>query len=150
MKPHKKEAVLELLIQTDPSGIVELEGELGRVKMIPFSGTVGGPVFQGVIEPSGVDTQITNACDVRHMSARYMLTGKDFTGMCCHIYVENNGWFTDGASPRPWTSVPSFITDSSALAPILHRNCFVGEGLREEDGLRIRFFEVETELHEGD
>ena len=75
-----KEAILDLLIQTDPAGTVELEGEIGKVRMIPFSGTVSGPLFQGIIEPSGVDTQVTNAADVRHMSARYMLTGKDHTG----------------------------------------------------------------------
>ena len=62
--------VLDLLVQTNPRGIVELESEAGTVRMIPFTGTVSGPLFQGVIEPCGVDTQITNAADVRHMSAR--------------------------------------------------------------------------------
>ena len=143
MKAHKRDAVLEILVHTDPAGIVELAGELGTVKMIPFSGTVSGPYFQGAIEPCGVDTQITNACEVRHMSARYMLSGTDHTGCACHIYVENNGWFTDGAHPRPWTSVPTFLTDSSALAPLLHKSSFVGEGQREEDGLHIRFYEIE-------
>lgn len=137
-----KEAILDLLIQTDPAGTVELEGEIGKVRMIPFSGTVSGPLFQGIIEPSGVDTQVTNAADVRHMSARYMLTGKDHTGSPCHIYVQNEAWFTDGAKPRPWHSVPTFITDSVALAPILHRGTFVGEGFRDDEGLHIRFYTV--------
>ena len=94
--------VLDLLVQTDPEGIVALESEVGVVRMIPFSGTVSGPLFEGIIEPCGVDTQITNAADVRHMSARYMLTGTDHTGAPCHIYVQNEAWFTDGARPRPW------------------------------------------------
>lgn len=78
------------------------------------------------------------------MSARYMLTGTDRTGQPCHIYVDNNAWFTNGEKPRPWHSKPLFITDSKALAPILHRNQFIGQGMREEDGfLHIRVFEVE-------
>lgn len=140
---HKSNPVLEVLVETDPAGTVTLTGELGTVRMIPFKGTVAGPVFQGIVEPCGVDTQITNQNDVRHMSARYMLTGKDLEGRDCHIYVENNGWFTDGARPKPFRTVPTFITDSPALAPLLHRNQFIGEGLRNDRGLCIRFYELE-------
>ena len=139
---HKAEPILEICVQTDPAGTVILTGEIGTVKMIPFKGTVEGPLFTGIVEPCGVDTQITNQNEVRHMSARYMLTGKDNTGADCHIYIENNGWFTDGARPTPFKTVPTFITDSKALAPYLHRNQFVGEGLREEKGLFIRFYEL--------
>ncbi|MFG6352466.1 MAG: DUF3237 domain-containing protein [Oscillospiraceae bacterium] len=139
---HKSNPVLEILVETDPAGTVTLTGELGIVRMIPFKGTVTGPIFQGIVEPCGVDTQITNQNEVRHMSARYMLTGKDLEGRDCHIYVENNGWFTDGARPKPFRTVPTFITDSPALAPILHRRQFVGEGLRDESGLWIRFYKL--------
>lgn len=139
---RKANPILEILVETDPSGSVELEGEIGRVKMIPFKGRVTGPIFTGVVEPCGVDTQITNQNEVRHMSARYMLTGKDKAGEDCHIYIENNGWFTDGARPKPFKTVPTFITDSKVLAPFLHRNQFIGEGMRDESGLWIRFYEL--------
>lgn len=142
MEVNGKETILELLIQTDPARTVELEGEAGKVRMIPFSGTAIGPLFQGIIEPCGVDTQITNPADVRHMSARYMLSGTDHTGASCRIYVQNEAWFTDGARPRPWHSVPTFLTDSKALAPILHRSGFIGEGIRDDEGLHIRFYKV--------
>lgn len=134
--------ILELLIQTDPEKTAELEGEGCRVRMIPFSGRATGPLFQGLIAPGAVDTQITNAAEVRHMSARYMLIGHDCTGATCRVFVQNEGWFTDGARPRPWHSVPTFLTDSPILAPVLHRNCFVGEGLRDAEGLHIRFYET--------
>lgn len=140
---RKADPILEILVETDPSGSVELEGEIGRIKMIPFKGSVTGPIFTGVVEPCGVDTQITNQNEVRHMSARYMLTGKDKAGEDCHIYIENNGWFTDGARPKPFKTVPTFITDSKVLAPFLHRNQFIGEGMRDESGLWIRFYELE-------
>lgn len=140
---RKADPILEILVETDPNGSVELEGEIGRVKMIPFKGSVTGPIFTGVVEPCGVDTQITNQNEVRHMSARYMLTGKDKAGEDCHIYIENNGWFTDGARPKPFKTVPTFITDSKVLAPFLHRNQFIGEGIRDESGLWIRFYELE-------
>ena len=140
---HKPEPILEVYVYTDPAGTVTRSGESGTVKMIPFTGEVRGPIFIGIVEPFGVDTQITNQNEVRHMSARYMLTGKDNTGADCHIYIENNGWFTDGARPVPFKTVPTFITDSKALAPYLHRNQFVGEGLRDNSGLCIRFYELE-------
>lgn len=140
---HKQQPILEVCVETDPAGTVELDGELGHVKMIPFKGYVKGPLFTGIVEPCGVDTQVTNQNEVRHMSARYMLTGEDSTGAPCHIYVENNAWFTDGARPKPFRTVPTFLTDSKALAPLLHRNQFVGEGLRDETGLWIRFYELE-------
>lgn len=95
---RKKEPVLEILVETIPNASIELVSEIGCVKMIPFKGTVHGPVFTGIVEPCGVDTQITNQNEVRHMSARYMLTGKDMDGQDCHIYIENNGWFTVNAN----------------------------------------------------
>ncbi|MBQ8092534.1 MAG: DUF3237 family protein [Clostridia bacterium] len=145
MKKHNEQPVLEILVETDPEGTVELESEIGHVKMIPFKGTVNSSIFTGIVEPCGVDTQVTNQNDVRHMSARYMLTGHDNSGQPCHIYVENNAWFTDGNRPKPFRTVPTFITDSKVLAPLLHRNHFVGEGLRDERGLWIRFYEIEDE-----
>jgi len=140
---HKEIPALEILVETDPAGTVELRSEIGRVRMIPFKGRVDSALFQGVVEPCGVDTQITNQNEVRHMSARYMLTGRDADGRTCRIYVENNAWFTDGARPQPFRTVPTFITDSPRLAPYLHRNRFVGEGMRDERGLWIRFYELE-------
>lgn len=141
---HKPIPVLEIHVETDPERTVTLNSEIGSVRMIPFQGTVKGPIFNGIVEPCGVDTQVTNQNEVRHMSARYMLTGTDSDGNSCHIYIENNGWFTDGARPRPFKTVPTFITDSPILAPLLHRNQFIGEGLRDESGLWIRFYELET------
>ena len=142
MKKYGEKPILEILVQTDPEGTVELESETGHVKMIPFKGTVQGELFHGIVEPCGVDTQVTNANDVRHMSARYMLTGEDCAGQPCRIYVENNAWFTGGEQPKPFRTVPTFITDSPKLAPYLHRNQFVGEGFRDERGLWIRFYEL--------
>lgn len=141
---HKSTPILEVCVETDPAGTVTLTGEIGSVKMIPFKGTVKGSIFNGIVEPCGVDTQITNQNEMRHMSARYMLTGKDQDGRDCHIYVENNGWFAEGASMAPFRTVPTFITDSPVLAPLLHRNRFVGEGLRDQSGLWIRFYELLT------
>ena len=143
MKERKTEPILEVLVQLNSEGTVELESEIGHVAMLPFSGMVQGPLFQGIVEPCGVDTQVTNPNDVRHMSARYMLTGKDREGKNCHIYVENNGWFMSGDLPRPFRTVPTFMTDSNCLAPYLHSTRFIGEGLSDERGLWIRFYEID-------
>ena len=137
----EKNLILEIKIDIYSDKVVGLEGRNGAVKMIPFGGTVSGKIFNGIVEPCGVDTQVTNLSDVRHMSARYMLTGTDFAGQECHIYVENNGWFTDGAFPAPFKTVPTFITDSEALTDYLSGRHFTGEGARGEDGLVIRFYD---------
>jgi len=140
---HKAKPALEILVDIKRAGIVEFDSEIGKVKLIPFGGTVDCDLFKGIVEPCGVDTQVTNQNEVRHMSARYVLTGKDADGQDCHIYVENNAWFTGGEQPKPFRTVPTFITDSKRLAPYLHRNQFIGEGFRDERGLWIRFYELE-------
>lgn len=80
---------------------VEMKGVNAEVVMIPFKGYVAkSDLFTGIVEPCGVDTQVVNAAKVRHMSARYMLTGKDKEGNDCHIYIENNGYFDEFEGPH--------------------------------------------------
>lgn len=133
--------VLDIHVLTKEA--VELDaGPAGSVVMIPFGGTVTGTVFEGIVEPCGVDTQVVNPAGVRRMSARYMLTGRalpPYEGNC-HIYIENNGWFS-GQPELPFTTVPAFLTDHPRLRELLSRP-FIGKGFVEEDGLHIRFYEV--------
>ena len=112
--------VLDIHVTFNRGPSVSLKGENAEVLMIPFDGTVKGEIFNGIVEPCGVDTQILNAVKIRHMSARYMLTGTDCEGKEAH----------------------TFYTDSAALAAYLHRNQFVGEGIGEEDGLHIKYYEI--------
>lgn len=141
----ERKPILDVKVEFENFKPVSMEGENGSVVMIPFSGYVKGEIFEGIVEPCGVDTQVRNAAGIRHMSARYMLTGKDSAGQDAHIYVENNGWFDEntGKMTMPFHTIPTFYTDSKALAPYLHRNQFVGEGHNLEDGLHILFFEIE-------
>ena len=133
--------ILNIHIEMNGENVM-LKGENAEVVMIPFKGSVKGEIFNGIVEPCGVDTQVVNAAGVRHMSARYMLTGTDSAGQSAHIYVENNGWFDDLTKTMPFHTVPTFYTDSKALAPYLHCNRFVGEGVDEADGLHIYFYEI--------
>ena len=139
----EKKPVMDLKIEFN-GPVLNLKGEVAEVVMIPFKGSVKSDIFNGIIEPCGVDTQVVNAARVRHMSARYMLTGKDSAGADAHIYVENNGWFDDSvpSAGGSFRTVPTFYTDSPALAPYLHTTRFTGEGSMEPDGLHIRFYEV--------
>lgn len=134
--------IMEVYVELEPEKVVALTGSNCTVKMLPFVGTVKGEIFNGVVAPGGVDTQVTNAVGVRNMSARYMLVGKDREGKDCHIYVDNEGWFTNGEQPRPFTTVPTFLTDSACLAPYLHQNKFRGEGHPGEKGPTIKFYEI--------
>ena len=134
--------IMEVYVELEPGKVVELTGSNCKVKMLPFVGTVKGEIFNGVVAPGGVDTQVTNAVGVRNMSARYMLVGKDSAGKDCHIYVDNEGWFTNGEQPKPFTTVPTFLTDSEVLAPYLHQHKFRGEGHPGEKGPTIQFYEI--------
>ena len=113
-------------------------------------GVAGGPVidwkwYEVMYGERYMDTQVTNQNEVRHMSARYMLTGTDSAGREAHIYIENNGWFDDMHKTMPFRTIPTFHTDSEALAPYLHSSRFVGEGVDEPDGLHIYFYELTQE-----
>ena len=110
-----KKPVFDIKIESNGPSL-EMKVENGEVVMIPFRGSVNSDLFQGIVEPCGVDTQIVNAAGVRHMSARYMLTGRDPEGKEAHIYIENNGWFDDAHRSMPFRTVPTFLTDSAALA----------------------------------
>ena len=105
---------------------VNMKSDTCEVLMIPFKGSVKSELFNGIVEPCGVDTQVVNAAYVRHMSARYMLTGKDSAGNDAHIYVENNGWFDDRTKTMPFHTVPTFYTDSPVLAPYLQSPALKG------------------------
>lgn len=136
--------IMEVLVEINEAEISELKTAMAEVVMIPFSGTVRGEIFNGKVCKGGVDTQRVNLSGVRHMSARYMLEGTDYTGVPCRIFVENNGWFE--GMPMPFKTVPTFLTDSAALAPYLHQNKFRGEGHPRENGVCIQIFEVNQTL----
>ena len=140
-----RKCILDIKIEANGPAL-HMKGENGEVDMIPFKGSVDCDLFHGIVEPCGVDTQVVNAAQVRHMSARYMLTGTDADGQAAHIYIENNGWFDDTQKSMPFHTVPTFYTDSKCLAAYLHRNQFTGEGIEEEDGLHIRFYEIEHDV----
>ena len=135
-----KKALLEVRVDMNGPGF-RMETDRGEISMIPFSGIVQGELFHGIVEPWGVDTQRVDHAGIRHLSARYVLTGKDRDGQDCHIFVENSVDMPNIPSPS-FKSVPVFYTDSKLLAPLLHRDVFYGEGNVEDGKLWIRFYEV--------
>jgi len=136
--------IMQVLVTLYEDEILELESPAEIVRMIPFGGTVRGEIFNGVVLPHGVDTRLIDVNGVNHMCAKYMLEGSDNTGAKCRIYVENNG-FLPAAPTSQFKTIPTFYTDSKALAPYLHCNRFRGEGNFGPDGLVISFFEVDAE-----
>lgn len=140
----EKKLIFEVHVTINPEDISFLGSSAGSVVMIPFGGTVTGEIFNGKVCPGGVDVQRTNLTKIRHMCARYMLEGTDNTGNACRIFVDNNGWFDDelGQGDGSFRTVPTFMTDSAALAPYLHQNKFVGVGTPREGGVLISMYEV--------
>ena len=137
--------LFDILVRTHPALSVD-GGAAGSVTMVPFDGTVDGPLMSGRIASGGVDTQRVNAAGVRHLSARYILEGEAkaaYGGGPCRVYVENEAWFPDGSN-LPFATVPRFLTDHPALRPILARPA-VGEAVGEADGLHIRLYAAEEQ-----
>jgi len=133
--------ILVISVEIDAAQVSQLKSSAGEVTMIPFSGIVTGELFHGKILPGGVDTQTVDRNGVRHMSARYMLEGIDKAGEPCRIYIENNGWFPSDMV-MPFKTIPTFYTDSKALAEYLHSNKFRTEGHSRKGGVTIKVFEI--------
>ena len=90
----------------------EVKGHKGEALMILFDGYCHSEIFDGVILNGGVDTQKQDAgSNLRTLSARYILQGKDFEGKECRIFIENNG-MSDGGR---FATTPKILTDSEAL-----------------------------------
>lgn len=134
--------IMTIHVAVDRQNKRELIGSRGRVIMIPFSGTVEGEIFNGTVCPGACDTQTENMAMVRHMSARYMLEGVDCFGQKGRIYIENNGWFTNGERPKPFTTVPTFYTDCEGLAAYLHTSQFITRGFPGEQGPDICVYQL--------
>lgn len=127
----------------DPKTITRVEGKNSGAIVIPFTGDVRSDLFTGVIMPGGTDVQTINTVGVKHMCAKYVLSGKDYTGAECKIFVENNGYMTlNEVETEYFTTCPTFITDSEALAPYLMANHFRTEGHGVADGVEIRVFDT--------
>ena len=133
---------VHVCIKSDDNRI--LTCKKGQITMIPFTGTVEGTIFNGIVCPGGCDVQLENNAQVRHMCARYMLEGKDSDGEPARIYIENNGWFTDGIFPQPFTAVPVFYTDSEKLAAFFDENEFIAKGYPGENGPDICFYRLKV------
>ncbi len=127
----------------DQETITKVEGKNGGAIVIPFTGDVRSDLFQGTIMPGGTDVQTINTVGVKHMCAKYILAGRDYTGAACKIFVENNGYMTlNEVKTEFFTACPSFITDSEALAPYLMGNHFRAEGHGVADGVEIWVFDT--------
>lgn len=134
--------IMEFKITIDRSQISTMETNGGKVTIIPFGGSVESELFCGTVLPGAADIQVTNAAGIRHMCARYMFAGQDYTGAPCHLFVDNNGYFERGHQPRPFEACPTFMTDSKALADYLHGAHFRAEGWGNEQGVDIRIFDI--------
>lgn len=129
---------LYIQIQGEP---VRMKCGMGEVEMLPFTGYARGILFNGTVEPGGVDVQTVDQVGMRHLYARYMLKGVDSDGADVKIYIENEAWIPDAGRKLPFHAVPRFLTDSKKLAPYLHQNRFESSVEKENGQLVIRFYD---------
>lgn len=140
-----QQPVMIVHVEIDRGNCPQMTMPDGMVKIIPFTGTVEGSIFNGKVMPGAADVQVTNPAGVRHMCAQYMLEGTDNTGTPCHIFVENHGYFERDRHPRPFEAWPTMRTDSAALRNFLQGNHFRAEGHRSEVGVDIKIFDTDLE-----
>lgn len=138
------EPVLEISVVLRREDCTSFATPNGKVTFLPFTGEARG-LITGTVRPGGVDVQVTDAVGVKHMCARYIIDGVDTSGAACHLYVENNAYFVKGNEPSPFEAVPTFMTDSEALAPYFHRAHFRAEGHPAPGGVLIKVFDLDKE-----
>lgn len=139
----EQKPIMIIHVFIDRSNCPEMVMPDGRVKIIPFTGTVEGELFQGKIMLGAADVQVTNPAGVRHMCAQYMLEGTDTNGEKCHIFVENHGYFERDHRPSPFEAWPTFRTDSPALRGYLQGMHFRAEGHRNDAGVDIKIYDTD-------
>lgn len=120
-----------------------MTGPYGAVTIIPFTGKVESELFTGEILPGAADVQVENVAGSRNMCAKYMFRGKDSAGAKCHLFVENNGYFTAANKADPYfNACPRFITDSPLLGEYLCQGRFRSEVQGRDWGVEIRIIDV--------
>lgn len=122
---------------------ITLHSDIGdSVVMIPFTGHVTGPLFQGEIQKGGVDIQVISQDRKKHsLSARYMIVGKDYVGQDCIIYIENNGNIYEPNNKYLFRTYPQIITSSPTLKYI-ESEILVAEGTADVNGVLINIYIV--------
>ncbi len=98
--------------------------------------------------PGGVNIQIVGKNNVRRMNAHFVLIGKDERNDPARIYVENDGWF-NGSIANQFRTSPTLLSDNPSLAAYFSSRTFAGEGVRIDQGVEMRFFEVDEIPSEG-
>lgn len=135
--------IMTFQIFIDDSQVSNMEGPYGAVSIIPFTGKVESDIFTGEILPGAVDVQVENVAGSRNMCAKYMFRGRDGKGMECHLFVENNGYFSAENKNAPYfNACPQFITDSEALGEYLCQKRFRSEVQGTDGGIEIRIYDV--------
>lgn len=135
--------IMEFNIFIDDSQISDMRSAYGSVTFIPFTGRVESPLFTGEILPGGVDVQVEDPAGCRNMCAKYLFRGVDAKGNPCHLFVENNGYFSAANRGEPWLNAcPRFITDSPELGGYLSQARFRSEVHTAPGGVTIKIFDV--------
>ena len=101
---ERNELLME--IRVDCGEAVSVRGQETAVVMVPFTGTTEGAYFCGKTVGAGVDTQRIGQDGKTRLSARYMLEGQDAAGNACRIFIENQGGWEEGFTPRIVTDSP--------------------------------------------
>lgn len=96
-------------VYVDINNTAFVKGKCSDVCMLSFTGEARGRYFNGKVIGSGVDTQLISKDGHMILSARYMLEGTDIAGNNCRCFIENNGSFDGGFTPK-------LVTDSPALS----------------------------------
>lgn len=124
-------------IDVNIRGIEKIESSNSKVLMISFDGKASGEFFTGIILPGAIDTQQQKCDSELCLSARYMLSGKDFMNKSCRLFIQNNGIVKNCESIIYAT--PTIITDSENLK-WLESTILVSHVIPHKNGVQVLIY----------
>lgn len=104
------------------------------VSMVPFSGAAESELFTGAVLDGAYDTQRSDSGGRCHLSARYVLEGRDISGERCRMFIENNGVFGEG------DTAPVIVSDGR-MTGWLSRARLSGSVEDTDEGVTVSIFE---------
>lgn len=119
-----------LKIEVTITNSFSVVGGSEEVKLLNFTAKASG-LFSGETAFVGTDTQWISK-ERTFLSARYLLTGKDFTGKECSLFVQNEGNAKEGFFPK-------LVTDSENLR-FLEKAKLTSALVNEDGKLFVKIF----------
>ncbi len=142
--------LLSIHLHLDDSAGSTFEAGDGRASIVPLAGTAEGKIFSGSLEPGGICVTTKSAGRMSHITAHYVIAGRDAQGNAARVFVTNESWVDEGYESFFRTSA-TFVTDNVLLKQLLSENTLTAHGKRVSGFVDLDVYEAEAAtIDEGD